>query len=180
MAHFGEGVEQALHYLFRLGGAEPRSATSARDAAEFYRMSPASAAKLFTRLEKAGIVRASEGREGGFTLARPLAEISVLAVVDAVEGRKPLFNCKDIRTRCSVFAGTPPAWASQGVCAIHAAMIEAEQAMRQRLASTTLQDIRERAMQTIPAEFGLTAGEWFADRRKQRRKRRGQTSSQEI
>lgn len=169
MAHFGAGVEQALHYLFRLGADESDLRPSARDVADFYHLPPSVAAKLFTRLEKAGIVHADEGRDGGFSLARPLGRITVLEVTDAVEGRKPLFQCKDIRQTCAAFEGGTPDWASSGVCAIHAAMIEAEQAMRRSLAGVTLQDIANRARKTIPATFRDKSAEWFRARRRQRR-----------
>lgn len=180
MAHFGDAVEQALHYLFRLGAPGQEAPPSSRDVADFYRAPSSSAAKLFTRLEKAGIVRAVEGREGGFVLARPLAGITLLAVVDAIEGRKPLFACKDIRARCEIFQGSPPPWATSGLCAIHAAMLEAERAMRDSLAATTLQDIRDRAGQTIPPDFGASAAQWFDARRKLRRRRHASTGTEET
>lgn len=201
MAHFGDGVEQALHYLFRLSGPEKSagrrdeaaaptrgSATplrpSARDVADFYGLSSSTAAKLFTKLEKAGIVIAAEGREGGFQLARPMAEISVLDVADAIEGKKPLFRCKEVRANCVIFDDEPPRWATTGVCAIHGAMIEAERAMRKTLASTSLADIKQRAAKTIPAEFKDSGEDWFFRRRQKRRKSRnreivGKTTSTE-
>ena len=168
MAHFGFGVEQALHYLFQLGSAGP-AMPSARDIADFYGLSPSAAAKLFTRLEKAGIVSANEGREGGFRLARTLSQINVLEVVDAVEGRKRLFDCKEIRANCVVFDQKTPDWAANGVCAIHAVMLEAEQTMRRSLMAVTLEDIKDKAAGTIPDEFSRQGARWFRDRRSQRR-----------
>ena len=177
MAHFGDNVEQALHYLLRLGAAGPQARPSAREMADFYNLAQSSAGKLFTRLEKAGLVVAEEGREGGFRLARPLAEITVLEVADTVEGRKPVFRCKDIRTNCAVFGGQAPDWATRGVCAVHAAMIDGENAMRDRLAAITLQDIQDRASRMIPEDFGARGNDWFADRRRQRRSRNKQEPS---
>lgn len=172
MAHFGAGVEHALHYLFRLNHAGSTNRPSARDVADFYGLPPSVAAKLFTRLEKAGIVRASEGREGGFCLARDLAEITVLEVVDAIEGRKPLFQCRDIRANCALFNGNPPDWATTGTCAIHKVMIDAELNMRRSLASVTLDDIAEKAGETIPPDFRCAGAQWFDDRQKRRRDRK--------
>ncbi len=62
----------------------------------FQGISPSFVAKIFPKLEKAGIVRSSEGVRGGYLLARAPEEISVLEVVDAIEGRKPLFDCQEI------------------------------------------------------------------------------------
>lgn len=172
MTHFSRGVEQALHYLFRLGAKGSPVRPSARDVADFYELSAPVAAKLFTALEKAGIVIASEGREGGYRLARPPTDITVLQVVDAIDGHKRLFECRNIRANCVVFGGRAPDWSTSGVCAIHAVMIEAERSMRAQLASVTLEDIRKTASTNIPAEFGDQGRAWFAARREQRRRSR--------
>jgi len=178
MPYFSAGVEQALHYLVRLvdngasGAAAPSLRPSARDLADFYNQPASVAAKLFTQLEKAGIVTASEGREGGFVLARPLSEITVLQVVEAIDGRKRLFHCREIRGDCAIFNGGAPDWSTRGVCAIHAVMIDAEQALRKRLDGVTLAAIADRAGETIPADFQQRGGEWFEARRKQRRMRK--------
>ncbi|MGE3245798.1 MAG: Rrf2 family transcriptional regulator [Beijerinckiaceae bacterium] len=177
MAHFGTGVEQALHFLLFLARDEKKVRPSARDAADYYRLSPGVAAKVFTRLEKARLVAAEEGREGGFRLARPLSRITVLEVADAIEGRKKLFQCREIRGRCAIFEKAAPAWATTGLCAIHAAMNEAEETMRRKLAATTLQDIRDRAAQTIPQSYRAAGDAWLAERRAARRRRKTEETS---
>ena len=70
MAHLGTSVEYAMHCLLWLAGplAEP---ASSRDLAELQGISPSFLAKIFPKLEKAGIVAASEGIRGGYRLARP-------------------------------------------------------------------------------------------------------------
>ena len=113
--------------------------------------------------------RRPQNSDGGFSLSRPLEQITVLEVADAVEGRKALFQCKEIRGTCALFDTEPPAWATTGVCAIHRTMLEAEQAMRRSLASVTLQDIAARARQTIPEQFRAQGADWFRERRKRRR-----------
>lgn len=47
-----------------------------------------------------------EGAGGGYRLVRPPAEISVLDVVQALEGNKPLFQCNEIRSNCAVFGAS--------------------------------------------------------------------------
>ncbi len=34
-----------------------------------------------------------------------------LAIIDAIEGHKPLFDCQEVRGRCAVFDDSPPDWA---------------------------------------------------------------------
>ncbi|WP_144035857.1 RrF2 family transcriptional regulator, partial [Sphingopyxis bauzanensis] len=156
MAHLTASVEYGIHGLLALIDADhqPRSA---RDIASFEGISPTFVSKIFAKLEKAGIVRAAGGVKGGYLLARRPEAISVLALVDAIEGRKPLFECQEIRGRCALFDGKPPDWASRGVCSIHAVMLKAEKAMRDALASETLADISNRLQSKAPPEFGSEA-----------------------
>lgn len=55
-------------------------------------MPAAFVAKIFSKLEKADIVEASGGIRGGYRLARPAEDISVLDVTDAVEGNSSRDN----------------------------------------------------------------------------------------
>ncbi|MBE0777079.1 Rrf2 family transcriptional regulator, partial [Escherichia coli] len=49
------------------------------------------------------LVAATEGVRGGFRLARPANEISVLDVVRAIDGDKSIFECREVRERCAIF-----------------------------------------------------------------------------
>jgi Rrf2 family protein len=167
MAHMTAGVEYGLHCLLWLAGS-PGAPLSSRDLADFQGISPSFLAKIFPKLEKAGIVSASEGIKGGYLLARRPEDITVLAVVDAIEGRKPLFDCQEIRGRCAVFRERPPSWATKGVCAIHAVMLRAEKAMRDSLESQTLADIAGVFDRKAPPEFSEDVSKWLADRTRSR------------
>src|SRR5690606_27969881 len=117
--HLTSSVEYGIHCLLWLVDAGDKQPSS-RDLAELQGLSPSFVAKIFPKLEKAGIVTANAGVRGGYRLARPAEDITVLAIVDAIEGAKPLFDCQEIRDRCAVFGGDAPRWATNGVCAIHA------------------------------------------------------------
>ncbi|MFC3127211.1 RrF2 family transcriptional regulator [Pseudoroseomonas globiformis] len=164
MSHIGAGVEYALHCL--LWTAVPLAhPPSGRDLADMQGVSPAFMKKILPQLEKAGILEASGGIRGGYRLARPPEQISVLEVVDAVEGPKPLFACREIRGRCAMFEGSPPEWSTRGVCGIHAVMIRAEKAMRAELAKTSLASLMTVvAEKGQPPGFGKQVQAWFADR----------------
>src|SRR3981189_3266239 len=47
----------------------------------------------------AGIPVAGTGPRGGYRLARPPADISVLDVLEAIDGDEPAFQCLEIRRR---------------------------------------------------------------------------------
>lgn len=168
MAYIGTGVEYALHCLLWI--TEPlERPPSSRDLAEMQGISPAFLKKIFPKLEKAGIVEASGGIRGGYRLARPPEDITVLDVIDAVEGAKPLFDCQEIRGRCALFEGKPPTWSVQGVCGIHAVMLRAEKVLRDELSRTTLA-----SLQAVVAGKGRSSGfpeqvhSWFASRQSAR------------
>lgn len=163
MAHLSSKVEYGLHCLLWL--VDPREEpASSRDLAELQGISPTFVAKIFPKLEKAGIVEASGGVRGGYRLARPAERISVLDVVDAIEGFKPLFECQEIRGRCAVFGDKPPTWSTNGVCAIHAVMLRAEQSMRVELSRTSLLDIVRTVGRKSPANFPQQIRGWLAER----------------
>ncbi|MQW36731.1 RrF2 family transcriptional regulator [Sinorhizobium meliloti] len=172
MAHVSAGVEYALHcLLFLVDPQELENPPSARDLAELQKVPAEFVAKLFTKLQKAGIVAAREGIGGGFTLARHASDITVLDVVEAVDGRKALFQCKEIRAQCALFDGRAPHWAVDGVCSIHAVMIEAEKRTRDVLAAHTLASIAGRAAMKAPKDHADRIRQWLAARTPKRHRR---------
>ncbi len=172
VAHISAGVEYALHcLLFLIEAEEIDQPASARDLAELQKISAEFVAKLFTKLQKAGIVVAREGIGGGFALARPATDITALDVIEAIDGRKPLFECKEIRGQCALFGDRTPAWAEDGVCSIHAVMIEAEKRAREVMAGHTLASIAGRAASKAPKEHAGNIKDWLAARTPQRRRR---------
>lgn len=167
MAHITSSVEYGIHCLLWLvdsGCGQP----SSRDLAELQGISPSFVAKIFPKLEKAGIVQASAGVRGGYRLARAPEQVTLLDIVDAIEGHKPLFECAEIRDRCAVYADNPPQWATQGVCAIHAVMLQAEEAMRERLARETLATLATTVERKAPPAFFGEVQDWFKEKSRSR------------
>jgi Rrf2 family protein len=167
MAHITASVEYGIHSLLWMIGSEARPMSS-RELAELNGISPSFLAKIFPKLEKAGIVRASEGVRGGYVLAKPAQDISFLDLIDAIEGKKPLFDCQEVRGGCALFDNKPPTWAMKGTCAIHAVMLRAEKAMREALAGQTLADVAEAVGRKAPPEFWSSFQEW-ADKKAETR-----------
>jgi Rrf2 family protein len=137
-----EGVEWSVHCTWLLALTPPTDALPSRRLAEFYGLPPAYLSKLLKSLVRAGILSATSGPRGGFRLARPPADITVLDIVEAVEGRAFAFRCTEIRQR-----GPAPATQAQcrRVCSIAAVMYDAETAWRERLAATTIAQLVEQA-----------------------------------
>lgn len=157
---YSVSVEYGLHTILWLLAEYPKRPSS-RDLAEMQGIPAAMVAKIMPKLEKAGIVNSSDGISGGYALAKAPAEVTVLDVVDAIDGDRKLFDCKEVRRGCVLFGGAPPAWSVSGVCRIHATMIRAEKQMRAELNKTTLADLAHGGR---PAEFEALVADWFRDR----------------
>lgn len=165
MSHISTGVEYGLHCLLYLTKSHATAEeASVRDLAALQGVPNEYLAKLFTKLAKAGLVTATEGVKGGFRLAKPASRISVHDVILAIDGDKSLFDCREIRSRCAVFDDGAPAWATRGVCSIHAVMQMAEKAMRAELKRHTLDDVARRFVEKAPAAYSGQIVQWLSER----------------
>jgi Rrf2 family protein len=79
-------------------------------------------------LVRAGVVEGTVGRTGGYRLAKPSTDISLLEVVEAVEG--------DSRRRVCILRGGP--CADSAVCDVHAVFAAAQDDVLNRLRATTI------------------------------------------
>jgi Rrf2 family protein len=71
-------------------------------------------AKILRSLVKAGLLKSMRGVHGGFALARPTTEISLLDVVEAIEGPLGLLDCTQDPCACELADECPaqPVWAA--------------------------------------------------------------------
>jgi Rrf2 family protein len=165
MSFISAGVEYGLHCLLYLAApASTAPAAGVRDLADLQGVPAEYLAKLFTKLSRAGLVVATEGARGGFALARPADEISFLDVVQAIDGDKHLFECREIRERCAVFESKAPPWATTGVCSIHAIMLAAEKRMRDELSGHSLGELAMQVAAKAPANFPRQIAAWLDQR----------------
>ena len=81
---------RAVLYLTRLG-TEQRAATS--QIAQEQHIPPSFLAKIVSQLSVAGILQTSRGARGGVSLARSPESISILEVVEAIDGPILLNEC---------------------------------------------------------------------------------------
>ena len=70
-------------------------------------MPPAYLAKALQALTAAGITESRPGPLGGYRLARPPAEVTLLEIVLAVDGAATAFRCSEIRRRGPAAADSP-------------------------------------------------------------------------
>jgi Rrf2 family protein len=92
-------------------------------------------AKILGQLSRAGFVRSHRGAHGGFQLARNSREITMLDVVEAVDGPVAVNLCRG-REPCEY----------QSHCPIESAWNEAESALRASLRAHTVDELAESSM----------------------------------
>jgi Rrf2 family protein len=89
------------------------------------------ASKLLQRLQKVGLVESCMGVKGGFRLSRGPAEISLLDVIEAIQGKIAL-------NRCLRSAGACP---RHKVCPVRGHLGQVQQMVVDHLGKTTLRDL---------------------------------------
>ena len=152
-----DGLEWALHCCTVLGSLPPDVALPAGRLAEFHAVPPAYLAKQLQAMSRAGLVETTPGRRGGYRLARPAAEITLLDVVTAIEGNEPAFRCTEIRQQGPSAVG-PEQYVRP--CGIARAMWRAETAWRDELRRITIGDLVAELETTVSKEQQDRAVEW--------------------
>ena len=149
-----EGIEWGLHCATLVALVPPDATLSASRLAEYHGVPAPYLAKHLQALSRAGILESVPGPAGGYRLARPPADVTVLDVVEAIDGSAPAFTCTEIRRRGPAAV---PAREYRLPCAIHAAMDRADAAWRAELRSTTLADLVQQVL-TDASPNALTKG----------------------
>jgi Rrf2 family protein len=130
-----QGVEWAVHACTVLAPLPPGRGLSLAALAEFHGVPQAYMAKQMQALSRAGIVRTSRGKTGGYALARLASEITLWQVTRAIEGPEPAFRCSEIRQRGPCAAAREDC---RRPCHIAAAFAQAEAAWRGALEAVTI------------------------------------------
>lgn len=153
-----QGVEWAAHCAVLLAAPPPDLPVPAAKLAEFHDLPAPYLAKALQQLAAAGIVSSIAGRRGGYRLARPAEEITLLDIVDAVDGGEPAFRCTEIRRR-GPSAVAPRNYSPR--CGIARAMWEAEDAFRDSLSKVTIAALAAGVRRDSPPEALKKGGRWL-------------------
>lgn len=142
-----EGVEWGLHCVVLTAMLPADAALPAGRLAEYHDVPTAYLAKHLQALSRAGILEALPGPRGGYRLARPAAQVTVLDVVEALEGRESAFRCTEIRRRGPAHVA---AHEYRVPCSIHLVMDRADEAWRAELRDTSIADLVDRVVASAP------------------------------
>ena len=114
---------RAVRYLAKQGPNQ-RAATST--VAQEMKIPPSFLAKIISQLSIAGLLHTSRGARGGVTLARDAKDISLLDVVEAIDGPILLNEC----------VGDPADCVFSDDCLVHPIWVEAQETLVKRLRET--------------------------------------------
>jgi Rrf2 family protein len=137
-------TEWALHCATTLAQLEPGATATAAQLARYYDLPGAHLAKQLQALVRADVLAATTGPRGGFSLARSASAITLLDVVEAIDGTSDPYECREIRQQGT---GALPADDCRRTCILASTMADAHDAWRRHLRSITLADI----VDTLPA-----------------------------
>jgi Rrf2 family protein len=115
---------RAVLYLAQLGpGARASTAQVSRE----QKIPPTFLAKIVAQLAVAGLLRTTRGAHGGIALARPAETLSVLEVVEVIDGPMALNDCVLDPAACELSDN----------CTVRAVWCEAQADLARRLAQAT-------------------------------------------
>jgi Rrf2 family protein len=143
-----EGVEWGIHCATLLAVVPPERTLSAARLAEYHGVPAPYLTKHLQALVRAGVLDSVPGPRGGFRLARPAADLTVLDVVEAIDGVDPSFTCTEIRRRGPTRL---PAREYGVPCSIHVVMDRADAAWRVELQAVSIADLVREVVQRAPA-----------------------------
>lgn len=141
-----ESLEWALHCTAALAQVPSGTVSTAR-LAEHFDLPTAYLAKQLALLVRADVLSGATGPRGGFRLARPPSQITVLEIVEAIDGRGNPYRCREIRQQGR---GALPPEECRERCLLAATMDEAHAAWRASLRAVTVADLIGTLQEGIP------------------------------
>jgi Rrf2 family protein len=124
-------ADYAVRAMLALAVPDGPRPQSVRRIADRMGIPPRFLPQVMQDLSKADLVEAYAGRHGGYRLRHPADEISLLAIIEAVEG--------DTRRQSCVLRGGP--CGADGFCAVHDVFAGAQDDVLDRLSQARLTDV---------------------------------------
>jgi len=133
-------TDYAARVILHLALQPTGSRSTARQIAELRIIPRALVRRIVTRLATAGLITTARGGDGGITLARPPTEITLLEVVEALEGPVALNICTVEPNICPLM----PA------CTVHEAWVDIRDTLRANLARITFAALAQKGGASSP------------------------------
>jgi len=120
-------TDYASRVILHLALLPPEERVTAQDIAEKRLVPRALVRRVVTQLANAQLVSTTRGLKGGLTLARPASQISLLDVVEAMEGPLALNACVLNPSACPLMEA----------CTVHLAWVKAQASLVSELRRAT-------------------------------------------
>lgn len=132
-------ADYAVRAVLHLARLDPTQRAATSQVAKEQRIPPSFLAKIISQLSIAGLLHTSRGARGGVTLAREPKQISLLEVIEAIDGPILLNECVSDNGTCTFDSDCPlrPVWC------------EAQEELVGRLKGTNFQQLIEQS--AVPA-----------------------------
>lgn len=154
-----KGVEWSCHAAAIMSALPEGKALNADSLARYHGVPAAYMAKQLQALSKAGIVKSSRGKRGGYRLAKAPADINLWDITAAIEGSKPAFRCGEIRQNGPCAARKE---SCETPCAIAESFLVAEMAFRSSLKAVSLMEIAIGVMKIKTPDEMMGIMEWVS------------------
>ncbi len=139
MISISQQTDYAARILLYLAMSEPDTRVTTQEIAREKLIPSALIRRIVTKLGSVGLLKTTKGRGGGIALGRPASEISMLDVVEAMEGPMVLNQCTEDPAFCPFTVH----------CAIHAAWQETRKLLEDHLKEYTFDKLAEREKQAL-------------------------------
>ncbi len=104
-----------------------------KDIAQRQDVSPKYLDHILSSLRKAGLIKNTRGKDGGYSLIRSASEITMKDIINAVEGSLAPVECVDNSTLCT----------KTNMCSTRDVWVKMKEAMEDVLEATTLANLME-------------------------------------
>ena len=130
---FSTRTTYGLRAMIYLAQNSDKGSVSLSSIAKIENISQKYLERLFAKLKKSGLIKATKGAGGGYRLARKPSQINVFNIIKTLEGRMSPFYCLDETGKiyCS----------SKCRCGATQVLIKVQQAVNSTLKSVKLKDL---------------------------------------
>jgi Rrf2 family protein len=134
-------ADYAVRAVLHLATLGPGGKAATAHIAAEQNIPPTFLAKIISQLASAGVVRAARGAHGGVALARSAEAISLLDIVEAIDGPLQLNEC----------ISNPASCPQATTCAVRPVWCEVQADLAARLRQTNFGQLAERAVASAGA-----------------------------
>lgn len=127
-------ADYALRAMLYLARLDPNQRAATSQIAEDQEIPPSFLAKIISQLSIAGLIHTSRGARGGVSLARKPKDVSLLDVVEAIDGPITLNECTQDPSLCT-FGDS---------CPIHEVWCETQADLVRKLSASTFDKLLKR------------------------------------